>query len=362
MDTITVSLGKRSYQIIVGKGALRGLGTAIRKLKLGTHAYVITNSLIRKKHAQALATALRHSRIKVHFKEVADSEKSKSIETASSVLRDLAHYARNKNVFVIAFGGGVVGDLSGFVASVYKRGVPYVQVPTTLLAQVDSAIGGKTALDLTEAKNMVGAIYQPRLVISDTSLLKTLSLRQVQSGLAEAVKYGVIKDAKLFSYLEKNYASALALKDGAIRRVVSCCSRIKAAIVGEDEREERGIRTVLNFGHTAGHALEAAGGYHRLNHGEAIAIGMLVALEISLQMGLITPRVLARIEGLISRIGLPTKAKKIPLKKILQSLKHDKKFKGRKNRFVLSAGIGRTVIKEGIAPALIEKALRKRLQ
>ncbi|MDD5255652.1 MAG: 3-dehydroquinate synthase, partial [Candidatus Omnitrophica bacterium] len=255
----------------------------------------------------------------------------------------------------------VIGDLSGFIASVYKRGVPYIQVPTTLLAQVDSAIGGKTALDLTEAKNMVGAIYQPRLVVSDISLLKTLDRRQVNSGLAEAVKYGIIKDKALFSYLEKHYRQACELKTRETEHVVSRCSRIKAAVVREDEREEKGIRTILNFGHTIGHALEAATGFNRLNHGEAIAVGMLASLEISAELGLIKQALVQRVEDLIRAIGLPVKAGKLPMQKVLDALQHDKKFKGRRNRFVLSSGIGKTLIKEGIGLAEIKKALKKRL-
>ncbi|MFH0738696.1 MAG: 3-dehydroquinate synthase [Candidatus Omnitrophota bacterium] len=360
MHTLKVGLKNRSYNIIVGQGALRRLASHIKALGLGDLAYIITNRSIKKRHGARLNKVLKQARIERRFKLVADSEKSKSLETVSSIISEITAYDKNKKIFIIAFGGGVIGDLSGFVASVYKRGIAYIQVPTTLLAQVDSSIGGKTAVDLKEAKNLVGAFYQPRLVCSEIEFLKTLNLRQLRSGLAEAIKYGIIKEAGFFHYLEKRYKDALLLKSSAIDFIVKRCSSIKADFVSRDEREEKGIRTALNFGHTIGHALEAASGYTAYNHGEAIALGMLVAADISRRLGLIDNATLARIERLIRAVGLPLRIRGVNLKSIIEAYYHDKKFRGSKNRLVLISAIGRARIVEEIPLALIKEAIEGR--
>jgi 3-dehydroquinate synthase len=356
-----LNLGKRSYTIAVGYDIMHSIAKFITKLNLGHDAYVITNAAIKNKHAKALENPLRASNLNIKFKIIPDTERSKSIKTFSSIINDIAHFDKKKRVFVVAFGGGVIGDLSGFIASVYKRGIPYIQIPTTLLAQVDSAIGGKTGIDLEEGKNLVGDFYQPRLVFSDVKFLKTLDQRQIRSGLAEVIKYGIIKDKILFSYLEKNYREALRLKPQALEYIVNRCSGIKAGIVEEDEREEKGLRTILNFGHTVGHAIEAAAGYKFYTHGEAVSLGMLAAADISLSLKLTDYGTAERIEGLIKAVGLPTKIKRASLQKIINAHYRDKKFIGQKNRFVLIKGIARTEIAENIAVKVIKQALRKRL-
>lgn len=361
MKTITVKLGKRSYKILIGIGIIKHLGSYLRKLKSGNSAYVITTMAVKSRYARALSKSLTQAGFKLKFKIIPDTEKSKSIETAAAVIKDLARFDRQRKTFIIAFGGGVVGDLAGFVASIYKRGIPCIQIPTTLLAQVDSSIGGKTAVDLSEGKNLVGAFYQPSLVVSDVTLLKSLGLRQVRSGLAEVIKYGVIRDRLLFSYLEKNHGKILALSAQSLEFIVRQSSRIKAKIVQQDEREEKGLRTILNFGHTIGHAIEAAAGYRTYSHGEAVALGMLVAAEISKSLRLLKSSALEKIEKLIKAVGLPLKIKKIPLNKIIQAHYYDKKFKGAKNRFVLLRGIGKTKIVENIALLVIEEAIKQRL-
>ena len=360
MKVIRVNLKKRSYNIIAGSGILSRLGKYIKKLEVGNDAYVITNALIKNKYGRALEKTLKASGFKVKFKLVPDREESKSIRTSFLVIRDIARYDKRRHIFIIAFGGGVIGDLAGFVASIYKRGVPYIQIPTTLLAQVDSSIGGKTAVDLGEGKNLIGAFYQPRLVFSEVKFLSSLEKRQIRSGLAEVIKYGLIKDPRLFSYLEKSLKDALALKPLALEYIVKRCSSIKAAIVGRDEKEEKGLRTILNFGHTAGHAIEAASGYKAYNHGEAIALGMLIALDISRKLNLIGQAVSQRIETLIKAAGLPVRIEGVPLHKIINAHYHDKKFIGLKNRFVLIKGIGRTKIVENIPLKIIEEAIKKR--
>ncbi|MDD4953596.1 MAG: 3-dehydroquinate synthase [Candidatus Omnitrophica bacterium] len=357
MQTIKVNLKNRSYNIVVGSNIISRLGSYILKAGIGRDAYIITNSPIKKRYGRSLEQALKKYGLSVKFKVVADTEKSKSVETSSRVIRDLAHYDRKKKIFIIAFGGGVVGDLSGFIAAIYKRGIPYIQVPTTLLAQVDSAIGGKTAVDLTEGKNLIGAFYQPRLVYSDIKFLKSLDLRQLRAGLAEVIKYGIIRDPGLLTYLETKYKDILERKETNLTHIVGCCSAIKADIVSRDEREEKGMRTILNFGHTIAHAIEAAAGYNAYNHGEAVSLGMLAATDISRSLGLIGASTQERIESMVRRIGLPVKIRNLSVGSIINAHYHDKKFIGTKNRFVLIAGIGKAKVVNDIPLALIKKSV-----
>jgi 3-dehydroquinate synthase len=361
MQTIKLNLKERSYNIIVGTNIINGLGKYLTKLNIGNDAYVITNARIKNKYGGTLEKALKKRGFSVRFKILPDTEKSKSIEMMTSVIRDTAHYDKGKRIFIVAFGGGVVGDLSGFVASIYKRGIPYIQVPTTLLAQVDSSIGGKTAVDLSEAKNLVGAFYQPKLVFSDVKFLNSLSMRQMRAGLAEVIKYSIIKDRILFSYLERQYKNILNHRQDALKFIVERCSRIKADIVSRDEREKKGLRTILNFGHTAGHAIEAASNYKAYNHGEAIALGMLVAIQLSKTLKLINEAVTQRIENLIKAVGLPTRIRDVSLNSIINAHYRDKKFIGSRNRFVLIKGIGKTKIVENIPLELIKGVLKKRV-
>lgn len=360
MYTIKVGLKKNPYKIIIGKGIIKLLGKYISKLKLGDDAYVITNAAIKNRYGRLLNKTLEQAGFSVKIKLIPDTEKSKSIEMVSSVINDLVDYDKKKYIFIIAFGGGVIGDLAGFIASIYKRGIPYIQVPTTLLAQVDSSIGGKTAVDLVQAKNLIGAFYQPRMVFTDINLLKTLNLRHLKSGLAEVIKYGIIRDMQLFTYLEKKYQDILALKESALESIVRRSSLIKARFIQQDEREEKGMRTILNFGHTLGHAIEAAGKFKLYTHGEAIALGMLLACDISKKLKLITNQTLLRVEGLIKRVGLPTRIKKASLRDIIQAYYHDKKFIGTKNKFVLIKGIAKTKLVKNIPLKLIREVLKKR--
>ncbi len=360
MHTLKLKLKKQSYDIAIGNKTLGLLGKYLQKLNIGQDAYVITNTFLKNKYGSQLKRGLIKSGFTVKFKTVPDTEKSKSIETAASLIKDITAYDKKRKIFIIAFGGGVVGDLAGFTASIYRRGIPYIQVPTTLLAQVDSSIGGKTAVDLSQGKNLVGAFYQPRLVFTDTALLKSLDARQVRAGLAEVIKYGIIKDARLFKFMEDNYKDILSLKPSALEFIITRCSKIKADVVSLDEKEEKGIRTILNFGHTIGHAIEAASGFKGYNHGEAIALGMLTASDISAQLGLTSIAATQRIEDLITAVGLPIKIQKIPFLKIIKMHYHDKKFTGSQNRFVLIKGIGRTKIVKNIPLEIIRQALKER--
>ncbi|HPM42518.1 MAG TPA: 3-dehydroquinate synthase, partial [Candidatus Omnitrophota bacterium] len=278
---------------------------------------------------------------------------------AERVLERIASRDTFKKVFIIALGGGVAGDLAGFLASVYKRGVPYVQIPTTLLAQVDSSIGGKVALDLPVAKNMVGSFYQPRMVISDTDVLKTLPRRQLANGMAEIIKYGIIKDPGLFTYLEKNYRRVLSADPRALEYVIGRSAAIKAAIVSKDEYDTTGLRAILNYGHTIGHAVEATSGYSgRYSHGEAVAVGMICAARISHILGMLNEKTLTRITALIKNCGLPTSLKGVSLPAIVKASRHDKKFVNKKTRLVLPKAIGKVKIVEGVPEDIIVEALK----
>lgn len=358
MKTIKVNLNKRTYPIIIGRGIITQLGEYISSLGIGQDAYIITNSVIKKKYGNLLAKSLQNKKINFRFRLIPDTEESKSISCLASIIEDIAQFDKKRKIFVVAFGGGVVGDLAGFVASIYKRGIPYIQVPTTLLAQVDSSIGGKTAVDLTHGKNLVGAFYQPRMVFSDLAFLESLDLRQLKSGLAEVIKYALIKDKQLFNFLENNFKDVLKRKPGALEYIVWRSALIKAKIVAADEREERGLRTILNFGHTIGHAIEAAGKFKKYNHGEAIAIGMVAACSISKKLGLLSEGVSSRARNLIKAAGLPIKVKGISIDSIISATYRDKKFIGGRNRFVLIKNIASTKILQDVPIGVVREALR----
>lgn len=359
MRKVTVKLGKRSYDIIIGKRIIGKFPLSLRGLNIGRDAYIITNSLIKGKYGKELSGLLHRGGFNFRFKTVSDSERSKSLEKAGEVIRDLARFDRKRKVFIIAFGGGVIGDLSGFVASVYKRGIAYVQLPTTLLAQVDSSIGGKTAVDLALGKNLVGAFYQPALVFSEIGFLKSLDIRQISSGMAEVIKYALIKDAALFGYLKAKRKDILSAKPQALEKIVGACSAIKARIAGKDERELLGLRTILNFGHTFAHAIESACGYKSYNHGEAVALGMIAASDLSRRLGFIGEKAVLDIEELIVSYGLPSRLKGLSMDRIIEAYYHDKKFSGKRNKLVLLRGISRPVVVSDIALDQVKKSLAR---
>jgi len=301
--------------------------------------------------------------ISISCEKIPDKETSKSNKEATRLIQKISQLDRHRGTFIVAFGGGVVGDLAGFVASIYKRGIPYVQIPTTLLGQVDSAIGGKVAIDTDLAKNLIGAFYQPRAVISDISFLKSLPAREIRSGFAEIIKYGIIADKNLFFFIEKNIKKLLKRDKTSLEYVIYKCSKIKADVVRRDEKDTKGIRAILNYGHTVGHAIEAASGYSKLyTHGEAIAVGMIIAAEISNELGLLKEKELERIESLIKIIGLPTKIKSLKLKKIMDAQSYDKKIIHGVNRFILPTRIGKVKICENISKKMIADIIARRLK
>ncbi|MCX5681228.1 MAG: 3-dehydroquinate synthase [Candidatus Omnitrophica bacterium] len=347
MKKIVVNLKDRKYPIVIGHHILPQLGSAIASLNIGSDAVIITNRFVRKLYGSQVKSAFAKRKISVKFLEVPDSEKSKSEKETFRLIANIARYDVQRKIFIVALGGGVIGDLAGFVAAIYKRGVPLVQVPTTFLAQIDSAIGGKAAIDLPIAKNLVGAFYQPRLVFSDVAVLRTLTARQVRNGLAEAVKYGVIEDRTLFAYIEKNYHKLLSCNLKSLSMVVERCSSIKARIVEK------------NFGHTVGHGIESASSYDRYQHGEAIALGMRIAASLSAKLKWLSDTDHQRLEALLTRIGLPQKIRNINSAFVLKSIAHDKKNIFGKNRFVLLRKIGCVRIVEGLSTGLIQKTLQE---
>jgi 3-dehydroquinate synthase len=359
MKIIKVNLKSRSYKICIQNGLILKTGSLLRKLDIGKDAIIITNNAINKRFGAKVRNSLIKQGFSCKFYSVPDSEKSKSIKYCLNLIDKISDYDKKKQIFLIALGGGVIGDLTGFVASIYKRGIPYIQIPTTLLSQIDSSIGGKTAIDLKVAKNLVGAFYQPKIVIIDPSLLKSLPIKQLKSGLAEAIKYAAIKDKALFNFLKKQYRAILKLENKSIEFIEKRCVAIKAKIVEKDEQEKKGIRTILNFGHTIGHALESAAKYSTYSHGEAISIGMICAAEISRQLKLITESELNQLIDLIKLYELPTSIKSVAMGDIMNSLARDKKFVKVKNRFVLPSEIGKVIVKKDISEDLIRKVILK---
>lgn len=358
ISKIMVDIKDNPYPIAIGYGILDKFPQYIRGLSLGKDALIISHPLIERMYGIKLSSALTKSGHTVKILNVPEGEKSKSAHCALSLLKKISAYDVGKNIFIIALGGGVIGDLAGFVAAIYKRGVPYIQVPTTLLAQIDSSIGGKTAIDLETGKNLVGAFYQPKLVFADTKVLKTLTQRQIRNGLAEAIKYGVIGDPKLFLYIEANYKKFLKADSEVMNFIVRRCAKIKAHIVSEDEKETKALRTVLNFGHTVGHAVEAASRYDQYQHGESVGLGMRVAVRISVGMGILPSSQEIRINQLISNVGLPKKIVGIRLTKILDLMRHDKKFLAGHNRFVLAQKIGQVKVVQDVPAQMITQAIQ----
>jgi 3-dehydroquinate synthase len=358
MSIVSVKLVKNSYSIVIGNHILSDAGTYFRKLSMGKDAVIITHRFLNQKYGSRLIQGLKKNGFSVKIFEVPEGEKSKSAKYAFDLIEKIARYDVLKDIFIVAFGGGVVGDLAGYVAAAYKRGIPYVQIPTTLLAQIDSSIGGKVAIDLPFGKNLVGAFHQPKIVLSDVAVLKTLDKRQIRNGLAEAVKYGVIDDKPLFNFIDVHLNKILSLNEKETIELVTRCSRIKAKVVMKDEFETKGLRTILNFGHTVGHAIEAAGKFEVYHHGEAIALGMRVAAHMSDQLKLTAPQTSHEINRLLSSVGLPKQIRGMKLQSILNMMRHDKKFVQGKNRFVLATKIGQVVVKKDIPANVISKAIQ----
>ncbi len=357
---ITVRLGTRSYEIVVAD-SYRALPARLTALQFPRQGWIVTHGSILRRFGRQLLGPLEQAGFRYEAIAVPESEASKSLGAVARVAKRMASQRAMRVPGLLAFGGGVVGDLTGFVAAVYRRGVPYAQLPTTLLAQVDSAIGGKTGVDAAQGKNLLGAFHQPRLVWSHTGLLKSLPMRQRRSGLAEVIKYGVIADPALFAYVEQHVAACLAVEPRAVRVMVDRSCRIKARVVSRDERETGALRATLNFGHTLGHALEAATAYRRWTHGEAIAIGMCAAAALGVAWGRLSPAAHARIVRLIERSGLPTRATRVSPQRVWSALSQDKKFIRGRMRWVIPQAIGKVLVTEALPPELVRGVVSRHL-
>ncbi|MGF6147034.1 3-dehydroquinate synthase [Kingella potus] len=342
MLTLTVAAPSHSYPIFIGSGLLAGLAQHLAPY-VGKKAAVITNDTVAPLYLQSVQTALDALNVE-HFSVILpDGEAYKNIESLNHIYDELLRRHAERGTTVIALGGGVIGDTAGFAAATYQRGAPFVQIPTTLLSQVDSSVGGKTAVNHPLGKNMIGAFYQPQAVIADLAALSTLPPREFSAGMAEVIKYALLGDADFLDWLENNIAAVMAQESEALTQTVYRCCQMKAAIVAADETE-RGIRAHLNLGHTFGHAIEAEMGYGNWLHGEAVAAGMVLACRLSEQTGHLTPADTGRAAALIRRAGLPDAPPRFPFEKWLAHMRHDKKVSGGTMRFVGLERIGQANI------------------
>ncbi|MGV3771652.1 MAG: 3-dehydroquinate synthase [Verrucomicrobiales bacterium] len=341
MLTVKVSLGNRSYDIHTGEGLLADLGNHCKALGLGNRCAVITDSEVEKFYAEPATRALAEAGFEPTVISIKNGERSKNLKVVQECYDQLAAHRFERKSFVVALGGGVVGDLAGFVAATYLRGIPFVQIPTTLLAQVDSSVGGKVGVNLKAGKNLVGAFYQPRLVMCDLNTFATLPDREFRAGLAEVIKYGIIYDAELFQTLELQMPAILARDKQLLSKLVARSCEIKAEVVGQDETET-GLRAILNFGHTVGHALEAISNYGKYLHGEAISIGQIAAAKISNSVLGMPGEDVERIRRVFMDAGLPQKVKLAPAQKerLFAAMKLDKKVSAGEIKFVLAKKIG----------------------
>jgi len=356
MKRLSIDLGDRSYDIRVGRRLLQQAGAWVTEITNPSRVVVITHPSINRLYGEKLSAGFSSAKVPIHCIEVPEGERSKSLQQAEKIYDRLLEWKCDRQTVLVALGGGVIGDLTGFVAATYVRGVPFIQIPTTVLAQVDSSVGGKTAVNHPRGKNMIGAFYQPKLVVADLETLESLPEKEFKAGLAEIIKYGVIEDAALFHYLENETQKILAHDDTALAHIVATSCAIKAKVVEKDERESH-YRMVLNFGHTVGHAIESLTGYSSFIHGEAVAIGMVIAAKLSQAMGYCSVDVPRRIANLIEAFGLPTRLPNLQAEDIIQSIYLDKKTAHKKIRFILVKEIGSIEIVDDVAESLITEAL-----
>ena len=363
---VPVALGTRAYDIVIGRGLLASLGTRIAGLRPGAKCAIVTDATVAKRHLAAAEAALHAAGIESAAIVVGEGEGSKSYATFESVCEAIIAAHIERGDLIVALGGGVIGDLAGYAAASVRRGLDFVQVPTTLLAQVDSSVGGKTGINSRHGKNLIGAFHQPILVIADTALLDTLPAREFRAGYAEVAKYGLLGDAAFFAWLEKNWQDVFAGGPAREHAIAVCC-RAKAAIVARDERET-GERALLNLGHTFGHALEAGAGFsQRLLHGEAVALGMVLAFEFSAAKGLIAEGDAARARAHLAAAGLPTHLSEVPggvpgLDVLMDLIAQDKKVKRGKLTFILVRGIGRAFVENDVGAAEVRTFLAAKLK
>ncbi|NIL97454.1 MAG: 3-dehydroquinate synthase [Planctomycetales bacterium] len=356
---VRVRLGERSYPIEIGAGILHRVAETVTHSCPTWHVVLITDEHVETPHAMTVAEHLAGAGLEVDVVVVPAGEASKSVDTLAALWEKCLGLGTDRQSIVAAVGGGVIGDLAGYLAASFARGLRFVQVPTTLLAQVDSSVGGKVGINLAGGKNMVGAFWQPAAVLIDTQVLTTLPARQYQAGLAEVIKYGVILDADFFALLEENVGGLNQRQDDLLIDVIARCCQLKADVVQQDEREETGLRAVLNYGHTFCHGLETVTGYRELLHGEAVAIGMLCASRLAESLGRIDAEFTRRQLLLLEAVGLPTAVPDVDPQELLAAMRHDKKAQQGKIRFVLPTEMGHVELVEGIDDNAILAALKQ---
>jgi 3-dehydroquinate synthase len=358
---VQVALAARAYDIVIGRGLIGSLGARIKALRPSARAALVTDETVARHHLASAQAALKSAGVDCATIRVTPGETSKSYATFDKVCEAIIDARIERGDLVVALGGGVVGDLAGFAAACVRRGVDYVQVPTTLLAQVDSSVGGKTGINSPHGKNLIGAFHQPVLVVADTALLDTLPPREFRAGYAEVVKFGLLGDAAFFSWLEANWQDVFSGAPAREHAIAVCC-RGKAGIVGRDERET-GERALLNLGHTFGHAFEAAAGFSaRLLHGEAVALGTALAFEFSARRKLVSAEDAARVRAHLAAVGLPTRIKDVPgdmpgAERLMELIAQDKKVKRGQLTFILVRGIGKAFVENNVDPAEVRAFL-----
>lgn len=356
MQTVRVELSENAYDIEIGRPLIDDAALHIARHVPLRHSIVITDRHVQPLFAERVAESIRIAGGACAVLAVPPGESSKSVRCAEVLWEQVLDTGADRQSVIIAVGGGVVGDLAGFIAASFARGLPFVQIPTTLLAQVDSSVGGKVGINLPNAKNMVGHFWQPRYVMIDSDVLRTLPDREYRAGLAEVIKYGVIMDAPFFEYLERSIDAINGRDAETLQTIVARCCRLKADVVQEDEREITGRRAILNYGHTFGHALESVTHYGALLHGEAVAIGMLCASRLAALLGRIPPSLTDRQARLIESLGLPTAVPELDRKSLMAAMQHDKKVANGKLRFILPASLGHVELVGDIDAQLVAAA------
>ena len=356
MRTIRVNLSANGYNISIDKGIVEKIGELLVKEKEPCKTLLITDKNVEKIYGNAVLESLRREKFDVGLVSIDPGEEQKSLETAGVLYHACFDRKLDRNSLIVALGGGVVGDIGGFVASTFMRGIPFIQAPTSLLAQVDSSIGGKVAVNHPKGKNMIGSFYQPMAVFIDTGTLSTLPAIELVAGLVEVIKYGVIKDEKLFEDIEKSLHEILQLNYGALLNIIATSCQIKANVVAEDEKEKH-IRAILNYGHTIGHAIETLTDYKKYRHGEAVAMGMLYATKIAVEMGLTNNAVYERQRTLFTKMGLSLNPG-LDAGDIIKILYTDKKTVAGRLRFILPLRVGEVVISDKVTEEILYKVLR----
>ena len=356
MKRLRIDLADRSYDILIGQNLLASVGDHLSHLGQCRRAVIVTNPAINKLYGKILSGGLQSVGLESDCVEIPEGETHKTLADAQTVYDHLIQNQYDRNTLLVALGGGVIGDLTGFIAATFLRGVPYVQVPTTLLSQVDSSVGGKTAVNHPQGKNLIGSFYQPRLVAIDLDTLTSLPPAEFRAGMAEVIKYGIIENHLLFEFLEQNSEKILAQDTQCLEYIIEASCTIKAKVVERDEHEGS-YRMILNFGHTLGHAIEALTGYSQFKHGEAVAIGMVYAAKLSQQLGKCNDEVVQRIEALVEKFDLPTRLPEFSPGEYIESMYRDKKAHDKNIRFILVRGIGTVEIVDRVSEVDIQKAL-----